>query len=86
MAKSVFLYVHGSDYSALDFEQNFNAQEVYKNLLEEGKRKTIFDTDDYYIEVAIKEFEGVDNKFIEFVSNELCDYDHLKDKNIYRVE
>lgn len=86
MDKTVFLYVSGDgDYNALDFERNFNAQQVYQDMLNENVSKKVFDTDDYYIVVQIKEFRAVDPEFISFVKNNLCDYDALKAEDIFEV-
>lgn len=83
--KSVFLHVSGGDYSALDFENNFNPKDVYQQMVNEGKLFMVFDSSDYYIEVKIKEFENVNDNFLDFVQNELCDNDDLKHCNIYQV-
>lgn len=84
MKKSIFLYVYGEDYSALHFEENFDVNEVYNQMISEGVSKKVLDSEDY-IEVKILEFNEVDNDFVYFVLNEICDYDVLKSQNIYRV-
>jgi hypothetical protein len=84
--KSIFLYVSGSDYSAMDFEDNFNVKEFYQQMIDEGVTEKTVDNDDYYFGVEIKEFGEVDSNFEIFIKNEICDYDQLKASNIFRVE
>lgn len=87
MSKTVFLYVYGEDYSALEFERNYKAQEVYETMVAEGvTKKVLQDDDDSYIEVKIEEFNAVDPNFVSFVLNNLCDYDQLKSEDIYEVK
>lgn len=86
MDKTIYLLVSGGDYSALDFERNFNAEKVYQEMLEEGVTSRVYDTDDYYIEVSIKEFGIVDPDFEIFIKDQLCDYDQLKATNFYQVK
>jgi hypothetical protein len=85
MAKNVILFVKGDDYSALNFEQNFKAQEVYEQMIKEGVSVKTYESDEYYIDVYIKEFQDVDPKFIEFVRDELHDYDSAKHYDFYEV-
>ena len=54
-------------------------------MLEEGVTSKVYDTEDYYIEVEIKEFGIIDPDFEIFIKNELCDYDQLKATNIYQI-
>jgi hypothetical protein len=87
MSKTVFLYVYGADFSAIDFEKKYNAQEVYESMLAEGvTHKVLEDTDDAYIEVKIKEFGEVDPEFVTWIMYELCDYDQLKAADIFEVK
>lgn len=85
MAKRVFLYVAGGDYSALSFEENYSEQEVYEKMVIAGETFKALDHDDYYIEVYIKEFEDIDPKFIDFIRDNFIDYDMAKDYNFYEV-
>ena len=84
-SKSVFLYVYGDDYSALKFEQRYEPRKVYEDMLGKGETFRIIDDDDY-IEIVIKEFKNVNDDFLNFVFNTLCDYDQMKHANIYRVK
>lgn len=85
MNKTVFLHVKGDEYSALNFEQNFDEDVVYKQMLEEGVTSKTFESDEYYIDVYIIEFGEIDPEFIDFVKYQLIDYDDSKNENIYRV-
>jgi hypothetical protein len=85
MSKTVFLHVKGDDYSALNFEDNFNEDQVYKQMMAEGVTTKTFESDDYYIDVRIIEFGEIDSDFIDFVKYQLIDYDNSKNENIYRV-
>jgi len=77
----VFLYVYGEDYSALDFRENNNPQEVYESMVRE--KELTKNIDGACVEII--EFEDVDPEFIDFVIDNLCDYDQLKSANIFEV-
>jgi hypothetical protein len=83
MVKNVFLYVQGGDYAAVEFEDNYNAQEVYEDMVRAGVTRQVFDTEEHYIEVYIKEFGVIDPKFIEFINYNFIEYP--KDNNFYEV-
>lgn len=85
MNKRVFLYVTGDDYAALEFENNYDAQTVYEDMMENKENHIILD-DEFYCEVRIKEFDYVSDDLLGFVKSELCDYDDLKHANIYEVQ
>jgi hypothetical protein len=85
MTKNVFLFVKGDDYSALNFEQNFNAQQVYDDMVSKGEKRVSFESDEYYIDVYIKEFDDIDPEFIDFVRNEIHDYDSSKHYDFIEV-
>lgn len=86
MEKSVFLKVSGTDYSASEFESDFDANNIYQDMLLEGLIKKTYENDeDYYFVVEIYEFGVVDPKFESFVVDVLGDYDQMKASNFYRV-
>ncbi|MGG1652272.1 hypothetical protein ABHN03_03995 [Paenibacillus sp. NRS-1775] len=85
MNKSVFLYVRGDDYSAMLFDKNFNAQEIYEDMIRNGESSRTIDEEDY-IEIDIVEFEKVDTRFISWIKNNLCDYDQIKGSDIFEVK
>ena len=87
MAKRVFLYVYGGDYSAVEFDGTYDEQIVYEEMVKEGEtHKIIEGEDDFYAEVEIKEFDDIDDDFINFMKNRLCDYDNLKASDIFEVK
>jgi hypothetical protein len=93
MGKSVFIYVNNDgDYDALSFEQHYNTQKVYEEMVAAGVKKKNLPDLEYgedegiTIRVEIKEFGEVDPEFESFITDKLCDYDQLKARNIYRVE
>jgi len=84
--KTIFLHVSGNDYSALDFEDNYNTKEIYEEMIKNNLTKKIIDNEESYIEIEIIEFEMIDPDFIIFMLNNLCDYDQLKAENIYQIK
>jgi hypothetical protein len=90
MAKTVLLLVSGDgDYGAMCFEQNFDADVVYKEMLAEGvTRKSVFHDDGYgeeEIYVKIFEFGEIDPEFVSFMYDEFVDYDASKAKDFHWV-
>lgn len=92
MGKTVVLLVYGEgDYGAMHFQKNFDVQEVYEEMVEEGvkKRIVIYDDENYGEEeiwCRILEFGEVDSKFITFMLDEFVDYDQQKAKDFYIVK
>lgn len=85
MKKTVFLSVKGEDYSALDFEQNYNAQKEYEKMVKDGVTSRTFQTDEYDIEVKIHEFGEIDPAFISFLRDGFLDYDDCKHRDFVEV-
>lgn len=88
--KTMVLLVSGDgDYGAMYFEDNFDADVVYQNMLEEGVTETTLVYDDGYgdenIYVKLHEFGEVDESFIGFMVDEFMDYDATKYKNFFVV-
>lgn len=81
----IILHVKGEDYSAMNFEENFDPDEVYKQMVEMGRDTLTLQSDDYYIEVEVCRFDIVDEHFFDFVKYELIDYDIGKHENIYLI-
>lgn len=78
------LWITGDDYSALIFEEQCTIQETAEQL-KVGESKE-FEGADYIFSAKLLEFKDVDPKFIEFVQNEVMDYDGKKHANFYVVE
>jgi hypothetical protein len=89
MAKTVIMLVYGDgDYGAMTFEQNYDLQVVYEEMVAEGvKEKTIVHKDENYgdedLYVSLIEFGEVDMDFINFIGDEFLDYDDQKRKDFY---
>lgn len=83
--ESVWLHVKGDDFAVLVFEENCNVEKIYKDMVEKGLTSTTLDIDDTYIELEIKKFGEVDVEFESFIKNNLCDYDQLKNEDLFRV-
>lgn len=84
--ETVWLYVSGDEYASMFFEQNFNEKDVYKEMVENKIDKKAIELEGVNIEVEILKFGEVDSKFESFIKNNLCDYDMLKNENIYKIE
>lgn len=76
-----FLYVSGSDYAALDFEQTQRPQKIYEEMMEGGKTEIVIK--DYTVKIVKL---NIDMDALCFIKDNLCDYDMLKDSNIIEVE
>lgn len=90
MEKTIYLFVRDDgDFGAMTFEDNYNPQKIYEEMVAEGvteKEVVNPEYEDETITVEIKEFGAVDPEFEIFVFDVFCDYDVLKAVNIYQVE
>lgn len=86
MSKRVFLYVTGEDYASLTFERNYDPQDVYETMVRNEEKYTNFDDYDSEIDVEVVKFGDIDDRFIEFVFNNLVDSDDAKSINIFEVK
>lgn len=82
MTKRVFLLVTGDEYSAMTFSQEYNAQEFYESMVADGETER--ELEDGTVE--IKEFGAVDDEFIQFIRDEIMDYDQSKDTDFFEVK
>ena len=81
---SKFLYINGEgDFSAIDIEESGELERIKKTMLEKGL--TEMQAEDGST-CRMYEFGEVDEKFFNFVINTLCDYDLLKQSNLYMIE
>lgn len=75
------IYVSGDDYAALEFERYFNGESV-KTIIER-----LFDNGEEHdgnFDVELYNFLMIpDDRFIEFIRNEIQDYDDAKHRNFY---
>jgi len=91
MSKRVFLEVSGeSDYSATTFDDHYNAQEEYEEMVKENvTEKVLFYTDGGYtdeIHLTIHEFGEIDDGFIQLAQYVWSDYDSTKGYDIFEVK
>jgi hypothetical protein len=88
------LYVYGEDYAATEFERVRDAKAVNPAELWQWHKASPdnhylehFDTDGTRLfEYRALEFSDVDPKFLEFVRDDLRDYDDTKHAGIYVIE
>ncbi len=75
------LHVYGDDdYGALEFENYFKGQSI-KSIIEMFIDNEEEHDGDFYMDLF--EFGEVDEKFVSWIKDEFCDYDHLKHSNFY---
>ena len=74
------LLISGDDYAANTFENEMGVEEA-KKLIEQGEK---VESDEFSGEVF--EFGEVDEKFIDFIRNEIQDYDMSKHQNFYIIK
>lgn len=84
------LYVHGDDYATTDFKKlrdngTVDPADLWADSYAYGESKE-FETEHEYFEYTALLFKDIDPEFIDFVKNELIDYDAGKAANIYAVE
>ena len=83
--KRVFLYVTGDDYSAMEFNEDYDKQLFYEDMVKEGVEKKIIDNGILYAEVYIYEFGSIDENFLYFVKNTIQDEDQSKQSDFFEV-
>jgi len=84
--KTVFLYVKGDSYSAMEFLEKYNPKEFYQQMVEEDVDEKIINDDDLYAEVDIYEFGEVDSNFIQFIRDKMVHYDDTKHSDFFQIE
>ena len=86
MKNTVWLYVKGDDFSAEEFMENYTPEEVYLDMVKEGVESKAISNECMYAEVEIKKFGNVDEDFVSFMKDNLCDYDFLKSADLFKVD
>ena len=79
-----------ADYSVISFEDAVSSGkvdklELFEKALKEGKSRT-FEDDDTYFEYQAHEFGAIDPAFIEFIHNDIEDYDMAKHHTFFVLE
>jgi len=82
------LYVSsGDDYAALSFEEKeFDHKEIWEKARKCDNYLWIYEDEECCLEIQALEFGEVDSEFIEFVRNDVQDYDACKHADFYIVE
>lgn len=71
------LFVTGEDFSAVEFENENKGKSVTEII------DNISDYESDMWELSVYEFDSIDPKFIEFVRDNIQDYDQSKEQNFY---
>lgn len=66
------------EYTAMCFKKRYEEQEFYERMKKEGAESKQLDIEGLYVEVTIKQFGVVDDKFLDFVTDTFIDYDNAK--------
>lgn len=74
------IYVTGGDYAAIEFEKKFKGRKVADVINEYFHNDAEYDGD---FEMECYTFNDIDPRFIEFLLDEMLDYDQLKHSNFY---
>lgn len=81
--KTRILLIEGNDdFGALEIENSIGIKKAAE-MVERGESLC---TDEIDAEGTILEFDAIDPEFIQFVFDEMCDYDSLKNKCFYVID
>jgi hypothetical protein len=81
------LLITGDDYAACEFESTYNSKEfVEVNNMSVGQTINIPMEEREDIYATLLEFGTVDREFIEFIKEDIQDYDDSKTVNFYVIE
>ena len=79
----------GEDFAVIAMEQNYTVKQIYKIMKDEDLVFKDFSGEGEEFEnrftAEIIEFGDVDEEFVDFIKNELCDYDMLKSKDLFFI-
>lgn len=85
MSGLICLHVKGDEYAAMYFKKRYEEQEFYERMKKEGVESEQLNVDGLYVEVTIKRFGAVDDKFLDFVTDTFIDYDNAKTEDFFVV-
>jgi hypothetical protein len=71
------LFVSGDDYSALSFEKA-NPGVLVSDIIDNIEN---YESDEW--ELSVHQFDEIDPKFVDFIKDNIQDYDMSKDTNFY---
>lgn len=86
------LEIYGdADYSVLSYEDalqdnKVNNIDLWNKSNQDHNKSQVFEEGDTYFEYKAYSFKDIDPLFINFVKNEICDYDYLKHHSFIVVE
>jgi len=83
------LLVNGTDYSAVDFKDHCEEEEIsYAEIWDKANEEEVWTFDDgtRYFEVQALEFGDVDPEFIQFLYDEIIDEDLAKHCDFFIIE
>lgn len=91
MGRKVLLVSGLSDYGVVSFEyynkkNNMTLQDWVKRLESKESKTEYIDTNDYDFSVELYTFGEIDKKFVEFIRDEIVDYDMSKHTDFFVVE
>lgn len=85
------IYVYGGDdYGAMFFEQQYGTDDeslnrAIKNIEANNGKLTVYGEEINYV-AEVLEFGEIDPKFVDFIKNNIQDYDDSKHTNFYLVK
>lgn len=85
MSGLICLHVKGDEYAAMYFKKRYEEQEFYERMKKDGVESEQLNVDGLYVEIAIKRFGAVDDKFLDFVTDTFIDYDNAKTEDFFIV-
>jgi hypothetical protein len=71
------LIIGDGDFCAIDFKKEYSGTKV-SDIINNIEK---YESDDW--ELSVRTFGSVDPKFVNFIRDEIQDYDQSKDKNFY---
>ncbi|KXY50991.1 hypothetical protein CN357_04910 [Bacillus cereus] len=85
MSGLICLHVKGDEYAAMYFEERYEEQEFYERMKKDGVESKQLNIEGLYVEVTIKRFGAVDDKFLDFIRGSFIDYDEAKTEKFFIV-
>lgn len=87
MSETKVLWIYGEDeYHALDFDHSdHTVQDIVELVEDSDEDRIMIETEDSYYYAELYVFEKIDPGFIEFINNNVVDYDMSKHENFYIV-
>lgn len=85
MKKRTFLFVTGKDFTAMLFDEMYDRQAFYEEMIKNEEKFKVIDKDGFYARITI--VSGIiDDTMLELFYNEFIDYDFMKSTDLFEVE